>query len=68
MMAKFVSAKEAVTHINSGDRVVIAHAVGEPGFLIDAMVENAANYRNVEIVHMVAKGSSQALQAKHPTR
>jgi len=59
MMAKFVSAKEAVTHINSGDRVVIAHAVGEPGFLIDAMVENAANYRNVEIVHMVAKGKGE---------
>ena len=50
------TAEEAVKHIRSGDRVVVGHACGEPSFLVDAMVSNAAAYRNVEIVHMVAMG------------
>ncbi len=53
------TAREAVQRIKSNDRVVIAHAVGEPSYLIDAMVENAASYRNVEIVHMVAMGKGE---------
>ena len=54
-----MDAQQAVQHIHSGDRVVIGHAVGEPSYLIDAMVKNAAAYENVEIVHMVAKGKSE---------
>lgn len=53
---KYISAQEAVSKIRSGDRVVIGHACGEPSYLVDAMVDNAAQYRNVEIVHMVAMG------------
>lgn len=51
------TAEEAVRHIKSGDRVVVGHACGEPSHIVDAMVANAAAYRNVEIVHMVAMGS-----------
>jgi len=58
-MAKFVSVNEAVAHIKSGDRVVMAHAIAEPHILVEAMVNNAANYQNVEIVHMVAKGKGK---------
>ena len=29
-MAKFVTAQEAVQYIHSGDRVALAHSVGEP--------------------------------------
>lgn len=50
------TAEEAVTHIKSGDRVVVAHACGEPAYLLDAMVANASAYRDVELVHMVAMG------------
>ncbi|MCL2565032.1 MAG: 4-hydroxybutyrate CoA-transferase [Defluviitaleaceae bacterium] len=57
-MAKFITAKEAVLNIKSGDRVVISHACAEPQALVGAMVENAAAYKNVEIVHMVAMGKS----------
>ena len=53
-----VSAEEAVKQIKSGDRVVIGHACGEPSYLIEKMVDNAAAYRDVEIVHMVAMGKS----------
>lgn len=53
---RLTTAEEAVTHIKSGDRVVAGHACGEPEVLIDAMVANAKQYKNVEIVHMVAMG------------
>lgn len=56
---KLITAEEAVKHIKSGDRVVIGHAVGEPSYLVDAMVANAASYENVEIVHMVAMGKCE---------
>lgn len=54
--SRLVSAKEAVSHIKSGDRVVIGHACAEPQYLVDAMVENREMYRDVEIVHMVPMG------------
>ncbi len=54
-----VSAQTAVKTIKSGDRVVVAHACGEPRGLTAAMVERAAELRDVEIVHMVAMGRAQ---------
>lgn len=52
-----MTAEEAVTNIKSGNRVVLGHACGEPGALVDAMVKNAENYRDVEIVHMFSLGA-----------
>ncbi|MCI2106071.1 MAG: 4-hydroxybutyrate CoA-transferase [Intestinimonas sp.] len=57
--SKLTTAEEAVTHIKSGNRVVVGHACGEPSLVIDAMVKNAAQYRDVEIVHMVAMGKGE---------
>lgn len=57
-----VSAQEAVGRIRSGDRVVVMHACGEPSHLLDAMVDNAQAYENVEIVHMVAMGKAAYAQ------
>ena len=54
-----VTAEEAVARIKSGDRVVIGHAVGEPSYLLEVMVEHAQDYRDVEIVHMVAMGKCE---------
>ena len=36
-----MSAEDAVNHIQSGNRVVVAHACGEPSYLLDVMVANA---------------------------
>lgn len=57
---RMCTAREAVSHIHSGDRVVIAHACGEPVILTDAMVAYAEqnHYENVEVVHMVAMGKA----------
>ena len=54
-----VSAQEAVKAIKSGDRVVTAHACGEPRGLVAAMVERAGELEGVEIVHMVAMGQAR---------
>jgi len=54
---KLCTPEEAVKHIKSGDTVVLAHCVGEPPALVDAMVKNADQYENVEIKHMVSLGS-----------
>jgi 4-hydroxybutyrate CoA-transferase len=62
---KLCTAQDAVKRIKSGDRVVVGHAAGEPTALIDAMVDNAAQYQNVEIVHMVAMGKSRYCQPEY---
>ena len=41
-----VTAEEAVARIKSGDRVVIGHAVGEPSYLLEVMVEHAQDGLN----------------------
>ncbi len=58
---KISTTAEAVRRIKSGDRVVVAHACGEPVLLTDAMVEAAEsmNWENVEVVHMVAMGKAR---------
>lgn len=56
---KLCTAEEAVKHIKSGDRVVFAHAVAEPPVLVEAMVKNAAAYKNVEVCHMVTLGKGE---------
>jgi len=53
------TASEAVKAIKSGDRVVTAHACGEPKSLVEAMVNRANQLERVEIVHMVAMGSAR---------
>ena len=59
--------QEAVQKIRSGSRVVVAHACGEPAAILDAMVANAAQYENVEIIHMVAMGKAAYCQPQYDT-
>lgn len=55
---RLMSASKAVQAINSGDRVVVAHACAEPQDLVAAMVARKEELEDVEIVHMVAMGSA----------
>ena len=57
--AKRTSAAEAMKCVKSGDRVVFAHACGEPLELVDALVARAAELEHVEINHMVAMGKGE---------
>ncbi len=53
---KLCTAGEAVKVIKNGDHVVFGHCAGEPTALIDAMIENAASYKDVTIHHMNTLG------------
>ncbi|HVI43033.1 MAG TPA: acetyl-CoA hydrolase/transferase C-terminal domain-containing protein, partial [Anaerovoracaceae bacterium] len=57
--SRLCTAEEAVKSIKSGDRVALAHAVAEPKVLVDAMVANAAAYKDVEVCHMVTLGKGE---------
>ena len=48
--------------INSGDRVVAAHACGSPEPILDALVARAGELEAVEILHMVSMGKSAYCQ------
>ena len=56
---------QAVQQIKSGQRVVVAHACGEPSIILDALVAPAAQYENVEIIHMVAMGKAAYCQPQY---
>ncbi len=56
---KVVTAAEAMKVVKSGDRVVFAHACGEPLELVDALVARAPELERVEINHMVAMGKGE---------
>ena len=53
------SADEAMKLIQSGDRVLFAHAVAEPALLIDAMVANKHLYKDITVSHMVTLGKGE---------
>ena len=57
--SRLTKAEEAVKLIKSNDKVVLAHDVGEPPVLVDAMVANHAAYKNVEISHMFTLGKGE---------
>ena len=57
--AKRTTAAEALKCVESGDRVVFAHACGEPLDLVDALVARAGELERVEINHMVAMGKGE---------
>ena len=57
--SRLTTAEEAVKLIKSNDKVVLAHDVGEPPVLVDAMVANHAAYKNVEISHMFTLGKGE---------
>ncbi len=57
--SKLTTAEEAVKHIPDGARVFFGHAANEPAVLVDAMVENYEQYKDVEIVHWVPMGKGE---------
>jgi 4-hydroxybutyrate CoA-transferase len=55
---KLRTAQDAVKIVKSGNRIVFSHACGEPRLLPGALVERAAELKDVEIVHMVPMGEA----------
>lgn len=48
-----MTAEEAIKHIKNGDRVVIAHLVGAPQPIVDALAEHCEDYRDIKISQML---------------
>jgi len=63
--SRTMSAKEAVTHIKDGDRVINSHLVGAPLPIIDAMLENYASYKDVEISCMLTSDGQPFADEKY---
>lgn len=53
---KLTTADDAVKSIKDGDHVLLAHCVGEPKTVIEAMTKNGPNYKDVKVHHMVRLG------------
>ena len=58
MTTKFVSAAEAVKHIQSGDRVFVQGQAATPTVLLDALAARANELRDVETVHLHLEGNA----------
>ncbi|HEY3063593.1 MAG TPA: acetyl-CoA hydrolase/transferase C-terminal domain-containing protein [Chloroflexota bacterium] len=52
----FVSARAALAHVHSGQRVFVQGAAATPRVLLEALVECAPELDQVEVVHMHAEG------------
>jgi len=59
---KTKSKEEVISHIKSGNRVIFAHAAGEPTVLVNELVKQKERLENVEIVHMVPIGEAEYCQ------
>lgn len=56
---KTCTAQEAIKQIQNGQRVVFSHAAATPQEVAHALAQNAANYKNVEIFHMLCLGPGE---------
>lgn len=63
--SRICTREEAVTHIKSGQRVVLGSACGTPEDLIDAMLERSDDLSDVELVAMVSTGKSAYAQPQY---
>lgn len=62
---KITTVEDAVSHIQSGDKVIFADWVGEPPALVDALVARYEELENVEIIHGMSPGPNAYLDEKY---
>lgn len=62
---KIVTAAEAVSHVQSGDKIIFGDWLGEPPALVDALIERAYQLKDVEIIHGMSPGPNPGAQEKY---
>lgn len=64
-MPAFVSAEQAVSIVQSNDRVYVHSVAAAPSQLIQALTARASELRNVEIVHLHTEGEAPYARPEH---
>ena len=64
-MIEYVSAKEAILEIKSGDRVFSHGSACTPNFLLDEMARQADRLRNVEFVAITQQGNVEIAKPQY---
>ncbi len=63
--SRLVTAQEAISHINDGDKVVMSFGCGEPRGIVRAMCEQYENFHNVQISSMLLLGETPWVDPKY---
>ena len=64
-MSKIVTAKEAISHIKSGDHIYIHAVAGAPHHLIDTLCAESAALTDVHIYHMHTEGTAPYVEPQY---
>lgn len=64
-MANTVTAQEALSYVQSGDRVFIHSVAAAPQILIDALVARSGELKNVEIVHLHTEAEAHYVKPEY---
>ncbi|MFZ4544894.1 MAG: acetyl-CoA hydrolase/transferase family protein [Saprospiraceae bacterium] len=64
-MSKVVTAKEAVSHIKSGDHIYIHAVAGAPHHLINTLVQESSGLSNVHIYHLHTEGDAPYVEPQY---
>ncbi|BDD87589.1 bifunctional acetyl-CoA hydrolase/transferase family protein/GNAT family N-acetyltransferase [Desulfofustis limnaeus] len=57
--------QKALAHVKSGNRVFLGTGCGEPVVLVEALVKNARNLADVEIVELLTKGEAPYIDRQY---
>lgn len=62
---KICSAAEAVSHVQSGEKIIFGDWVSEPPALVYALLNRANELKNVEIIHGMSPGPNTYVQPEY---
>lgn len=60
---KLCTAEEAVSHVQSGDKIIFGDWLGEPPALVNALVARSASLEQVEIIHGMSPGCNPGVDS-----
>ena len=62
---RIVSADEAVSHVQSGDKIIFADWLGEPPSVVSALIRRADSLNDVEIIHGISPGPNDHVKPEY---
>lgn len=62
---KIFTAADAVSHVQSGDKIIFGDWVSEPPALVDALIARAGELKGVEIIHGMSPGPNTYVEPEY---